>query len=1067
MDINIVAGKTSELNNEHIFSLLRKRDKSKKHIIIAPDRSLFSLEQRLFEETGESCFFDINVISLTRLSKTLLQNNTNKNILTKQSGVALVKNLLLQEKDNLQTFRKSISYMGFAESLFEMICLYKSCGISPSDVYVDDSTNYFNLKQKDIKLIYEKYEDFLQKDYTDSFNQLNLFASLINKEFCKDTIFYLIEFDDFTSVMYSIIYKLSKFSDGIYISCTYGKENNNSDVYTNKVYYDLIDLYKSNGLNYKINKVSDFKNNTKNYLVNNLLGYGQYDKADCDYIEITEFNNIQDEIKYVIAHLYSLKRNSDLSYSDMAIVVPSLNSYKDILKRELSYYQIPYYIDESEILTNKLLIRNIFSICDILSGDFVPSDFMNLLKSPLFNFNDSKVYDYDNILKRNGAMSFSCVNPKWSDDEDILSLINLILELKDKIKEENSWEYFLNNVVYKILDYINQFFDNYLSKLSPIEVRVFNQIQNKVENINKDFSSVFSKTISNYSDFIDTYKTYFESTTISMPPISSNTLFIADFNNSYVTNYKHIYVLGANEGVLPSFKLDNGLVTDEEINKLPNGNKINPTIAMLNKRRNFKVFELVFKCKEKLHLSYLLNGKDGKQYPNNLVISLLKLLDIQVINGSNILDYISISNKKLNVDNIVFNNLTPIIAMNNLLSNMKVWNVYNDNTNFRKLLTSLYQVNKDKNIDKILSNYNNNGRYNNLKNINLIYKNTTSVSQIEGYYSCPYKHFVNYGLRLKDDIANQFKPNDIGTIIHNVLSKILPYAMDNLDDVDLIISKGKDELTNLLSSKEYSDISGNPKNAYVIKSLYRELERLCVAVVGEIKISNFKPNKKYLEYSFKKGSLVINNINIKGTIDRIDTYNDNFVIIDYKTGDNSFDGYDDVFSGKKLQLLIYAKAFMNESKLNPSGAFYLPLSNGFSESVDGAYKLRGVMEKSDYTIMNMDVNLTSPNYKSNIINLKTTSKGEISKNNYYKFMCIEKDDFHYLLNFAVKKVEDAISNILDGNISPRPLRKGQKITCDFCAYKGLCNYNHQNDFNSVSIESVEELREKGEGDGNI
>ena len=62
MDINIVAGKTSELNNEYIFSILKNRDKSKKHIIIAPDRSLFSLEQRLFEETGEGCFFDINVI---------------------------------------------------------------------------------------------------------------------------------------------------------------------------------------------------------------------------------------------------------------------------------------------------------------------------------------------------------------------------------------------------------------------------------------------------------------------------------------------------------------------------------------------------------------------------------------------------------------------------------------------------------------------------------------------------------------------------------------------------------------------------------------------------------------------------------------------------------------------------------------------------------------------------------------------------------------------------------------------------------------------------------------------
>lgn len=1067
MDINIIAGKTSELNNEYVFSLLRKRDKSKKHIIIAPDRSLFSLEQRLFDETGESCFFDINVISLTRLSKTLLKSVANKNILTKQSGVALVKNLLLKEKDNLLTFKKSISYMGFAESLFEMICLYKSCGIAPKDVYVDDSTNYFNLKQKDIKLIYEKYEDFLQNEFTDSFNQLNLFASLIDREFCKDTIFYFVEFDDFTSVIYNIIYKLSKFSDGIYTCCTYSKDKNNSDIYTNKVYYDLIDLYKSNGLNFSIKKDFDFNDDIKVRLSENLLGYGDFNKIDSNYIEITEFDNLQDEVKFILADIYSMYLKNNVSFSDIAIVLPSLDMYKDLLKRELSNYKIPYYIDESELLIDKLVVRNFFEICNIVSGDFLPADFMNLLKSPLLNFDVSDIYDYDNILKRNGLMSYACINPEWTENSDIKNLINLLLKLKEVVKEENTWEYFLNNVLNEIFTYLSTFYDKYTSKLNTIEIRVFNQIQNKIENINKDFVSVFSNTMSSFEDFLETYKTYYESMTISMPPISSNTLFIADFNASYITNFKHIFVFGSNEGVLPSFKLDNGLVTDEEINKLPNANKINPTIAIINKRRNFKLFDLVFRAKEQLHLSYFLNGKDGKQYPNNLVNSLCKLLNVNINKGSYVLDYLSISNKALNINNIVFNNLTPTIAFNNLLDSMKSWNVFSDNINFRKLLTALYKCNNLEFSNEIINNYNTNGIYSNLKNLNLISNKSTSVSQIENYYSCPYKHFVSYGLRLKDDIANQFKPNDIGTIIHNILSVIVPYALDNMDNVDVSLNNAKEELAKVLSSTDYLEIAKNPKNAYVIKSLYRELERVCLAVINEIKISNFKPNKKYLEYSFKKGSLVINDINIRGTIDRIDTFNDNFVIIDYKTGDNNFDGYDDVFSGKKLQLLIYAKAFMNESNLNVSGAFYLPLSNGFSDSEEGAYKLRGVLDKSDYTILNMDSNLITPNYKSQIVNLKTTTKGEISKNNYYKFMCIEKEDFDYLLDFAVKKVDDAIKNIFAGNIMPKPLRNGQKITCDFCAYRGLCNYNNLNDNNVISVSSIEELKEKGEKDGDI
>ena len=49
MDIHILAGKCSEICNEKIFEIIKNRDKSKNHIIIAPDRTLFSLEQRLFD----------------------------------------------------------------------------------------------------------------------------------------------------------------------------------------------------------------------------------------------------------------------------------------------------------------------------------------------------------------------------------------------------------------------------------------------------------------------------------------------------------------------------------------------------------------------------------------------------------------------------------------------------------------------------------------------------------------------------------------------------------------------------------------------------------------------------------------------------------------------------------------------------------------------------------------------------------------------------------------------------------------------------------------------------------
>ena len=58
------------------------------------------------------------------------------------------------------------------------------------------------------KRIYSEYEKFLKTEYTDSFNMLRLFADTLNKDNLKNTCFYFVEFDDFTSIYLQIISKI-------------------------------------------------------------------------------------------------------------------------------------------------------------------------------------------------------------------------------------------------------------------------------------------------------------------------------------------------------------------------------------------------------------------------------------------------------------------------------------------------------------------------------------------------------------------------------------------------------------------------------------------------------------------------------------------------------------------------------------------------------------------------------------------------------------------------------------------------------------------------------------------
>jgi len=1058
MNVNIISGATQELCNQYVFSLLKNRDKSKQHIIISPDRSQFSIEQRLFEETGEKCFFDINVISISRLSKKILVDNKKK-ILTKQSGIALIKNILLEQKDNLVAFKKATSFWGFATTLFETICFYKSCNISPEQVYVDDSENFANLKQKDIKLVYSEYEKFLQEEYTDSFNQLKLFADAIDKNTFKDTIFYFLEFDDFTSLIYNIILKLARFSDGIYLSCTYGKNNTNSNIYSNKVYFDLIDLFKFEGLDFQIKRVPNYSDNIKSILSENLLAYNPKPCDITSEIKIREFNNKQDEVKFVLADIYSKAILENISFSDFAIVVPSLLDYKSVIIKEINKYGIPYYIDESDTLINNEIIRLLFDILGVVVGDYKLYDFSNVIKSTILDFDFDAVCEYDSFLSRIGAIGDMCLQTDKTKDENIKEFISLIINLRAKLENCFNVSAYLE-IINELFKYILTRAENYVDDLSNIDLRIYSQVLNKLENINKDVLSVLAENELQFKQFIEVYKVYFESTNISLPPINSNTIFVADFASSYISPTKYIYIIGSNEGKLPKQKLDNGILSDDELLRLPNSKYLTPTIAMLNSRKTFKLFELTLKYLAELNISYVTSGSDGKLYPNNLINSLVAESNCNVQNCSGNLDVISNNFLQINPSNIIFNNLNKKIATDNLVNYLSDWNVFNNNINYRTMVSTLYNL-LDVSTHDIISKSKNCDNIPNLYNTNLFRNDYTSVSQIETFNKCPYQHYVKYGLVLKDNRDNILQPMDIGNIIHEVLSKIVPFILTNNNDIDDIKQKGRGLLEQILK-KDYGEIISNHNNTYTIKALYLELDRIIITITQQINNGNFIP--KYFEYKFDN-ILKIDGINIKGFVDRVDICDDGFVVIDYKTGDNKFNNFNDVYSGKKIQLFIYAKAIADKINKKAKGIFYLPISNAFDE--DNTYKYSGVMIKSEDNIFDIDRGLVDANYKSGTINLKTTTKGEIYKNNFYKYFCLDENDFEFLFAYITNEVKKSISRIKQGEIKPCPLNDNGTLMCKYCNYKALCNYQGDRENLVKGIDNIEILRERGSKDGEL
>lgn len=1082
MKVKIFVGKTNRDSLKAVVEKLKHRDKTQKHILITPDRNALNIENFVLENLSEDCVTDITISTFSRFSNQIIQryNSDNKKMLSKSASIAIIKNILTNNMDKLSYYKKAINYNGFCSELYETICMFKSCGVRPTDI-VETNNNFLNLKLKDIKLTYEKFEEFLKNRYTDSFNKLILCSKLINSDL-KNTNFYFIDFSDLNFQMYQIILALIKNSSSVNVATIANcfDELNNRELFVNAIYYNIIDLCKQLGVYCDIEKCS-----LVDYVKDNLYGYSiiknvNYERVS-DY-KLCVCDNKHLEIDNLILKIKKLFIDGKIkSFNDIVVCVSDLNLYYRDLENALIVSNLPYYLDKSSSIKDNIVVRAISNILELLCGNYDKHNVLSLLNNVLFNFDDS-VFEYNNFINKYGLQYASLIDKSLLNKNIIVpdSLKNvflffaIILKYKSKIDSLGSVESLLS-ILRELFDEI-KFEDRVLKLLNKlkqqgliIEFRNLDKVCEKIKQAFNEILEVFKNEQLSLEGFKGILDSYFEDISVSQPPISIDSIFVGDINNSYFTPCKYLFVLGANEGNFPTYSQDLGIVSDKEIGNLDEKNKITPTIALINKRRKFKVYELMFMADVCTYISYCSSDENGvEQYQNSFITSLMKLDAISEV------EYAKQTNlSKCLVgcdDDYCINNLNYDTAKNNFVFAIKNWNSFSSNVGFRAYVDYLASV-LNKECDKVLELNKFRKTYFNLRTENngLLSNNSISISQFETFFKCPYMHLVRYGLKLKDEEKAELQAKEFGDIIHSFLAISVKELCNksNYDDtsIDDIVKKSFDVVRNM---ENFSYIFSNKLNAFLINSLEDECFRVLKAINNQQKLSNFRPMKNGYEIPFSKFSNAIKfnigdkEIVLKGIIDRVDLCDDYFRVIDYKTGSDSFTDFTDLYNGKKIQLIVYMKVFGDSHKnLKPAGAFYLPIKNSYSSGLDMKYQLSGVIRNEIENILNFDGNLNKPNYRSPVVNLATKSDCSFVSNSTSNNLLLSEEQMNYICDFAFKLMSRAVEKMNDGVIDAVPLEDDNFKCCAYCDYKGLCYFDES--FNCktkkvVKVKNISELK---------
>lgn len=1094
MQFNLLTSNTYFNAFEMVLSKLKQNslEVSVNNIVIVPDKFVLNAEREIFKKLGIESTFNIEVLTFSRLANKVIDKDLNKTkVLSKQSGIMLINKLILNNAQKLKAFSKATKLVGFAETIFKTIKQLKSCNITPEEFLKSykGENKALSLKIADISLIYQDYENYLQNTYIDSTNKLTLLnAEVKNSQYIQNANVYFAMFDGFTSQNYDIIESMTKYAKSVNVGFVSNINQPNKNLYSSNMYngFRLIEKklnIKANIINEEANLKPEF-----DYIANNLYALNTKPFVlNSNALELFEANNIVEEVEYVASKIKQRVMEEGFRYKNFNIALGNMESYSNIIKEVFNKYDIPFFINESIALTEHIYIKFLLSSLKLVIRNFAVEEVLSYTKNYFFGVQFEKQNIFEDMALKYGISNDGFFN------ELSLSKVDKNIETYEKVRKQFAKQFEVTAKEFKkcikIEDYCHVI-EKFLSelevegKLNVLEEeykksgninqqKLTSQVFDKVDNLLKELKTILGKEELCLVEFYNILENGLNSISVSIIPISVDSVFVEDANNINFTRRKNLFVLGMAEGDVPVAQMDCGIILDDDIKNIASKNKLEPSIKELNLKSKFNFFQLLLMGTDYLNLSYAITQADNTEKKPALVLKGVQKLFVKNIKDKELSFntlYEGLTDESLSTINMAraygFYYVNKELALEKLIKELR--NIKDGNETLSLVATSsLYSLLEEKYGREFFKNINDLSEYKNdiakIENAKTLFfgNERTKISQLERYFDCPFKHFVDYGLKLKEREVSMLRALDFGTILHAVAEQFgmlikqeKASEWNNLEEVaSLIINK-------ILKNDSYKFIVENKENANLINSLKEEATRLVKAIYYADSKSDFKIAELEFRFGLEDVStglkLVLDKkeLNFGGVIDRVDFYEKHFRVIDYKTGKSSF-SFKDLYLGKKIQLFIYSRVVGNLTGKKPAGTFYFPIKNEFKEKKQegrySLYKLEGALLENIGIIKAMDTTLSLLKPTSQLVHVKfSTAKaqmesGEIvlNKTSTTKNL-LEESDFKVLEDYALEVSKKAGNEIIEGYINASPSEDSKQYTaCTYCEYRGICKFDKE------------------------
>ncbi|HSI36436.1 MAG TPA: PD-(D/E)XK nuclease family protein, partial [Tepidisphaeraceae bacterium] len=844
-------------------------------------------------------------------------------------------------------------------------------------------------------------------------------------------------------------------------------------------------------------------------------------------IEMIQAEHRRAEVDAVARRIRELCTSGGVRLREIAVLLRDLEEYHELIAASFREHDIAYFVDRRRAVAHHPLLGFLRGVLQVVQQGWPHDGAMSILKSGLTGLTDAEADELENYvlahrIRGGGVWTQSA---PWgfarrmlgAEDEDPREIAQaarvdalrrkVVGPIQPLVKALAGDGLTLRRIVLAVFD----LFDRFQAPEAVAKWMAAAQDEGRFEQ--RDEHAQAWKTLvelldqmvellgdepATLADFVDIYEAGVESFELALTPPTLDQVLVGQVDRTRTPDLKVVIVMGLNEGVFPKMPREDTVLSDAERRELRTRRlDVDPDTHRKLLDENLLGYTAFTRASERLILTRALAGDGGKPLgPSRFWDRFLELfpkLKGRVVNvageGENKLEAVGTPRQLITTLMEWVRGLGAVARPQATSSETNPQSEIRDpqsqhsalstQESFRALYHWLATRDTDGSSIDVMRfrawralQYANGAKLSKAV-VRELFGDAlhASVTRIETFAACGFKHFARFGLDLRErDEEEAVSPLDLGNVFHHVLEKIVRVLVERKQGwPDLPVAE-RERLIHEMAQQVGKELKGeillsSARNRYLLQRIEATLGRVAAAQDAAARRGNFAPAYAELTFGPATGADLPameiptpggHRLVLSGKIDRVDVTADQsaFAVIDYKLSGKPL-SLANVYHGLSLQLLTYLLVLRENGeklagrKLTPAAALYVKLLRDLEDvghpsevdpdedpaRLDLREKPRGLLH-ANY-VRHLDTAM-GPGVKSDVVAAHEKKEGGYSASGSD---VAEEAEFEALIDHVRDVLARMTDQLLGGHIEISPYYMRKVTPCPYCEFRSLCRFD--------------------------